>query len=123
MIKQLLGFATLTLASLAWGGNHTFIKLVITNLTDNSAFLFLGDGTQGPFVIASGNNDTASWTPAVNGSQTIGLSIGGLCFITGGNLILNPKLYKGDIVNVTFAQQQFPTGIACSCIGSACDVG
>jgi hypothetical protein len=82
----------------------------------------------GPIIERNGG--TAEMTATV-GDTT--LSIPGLALLDGmflycingnGNVLLNPSLYKGDMITITFTSlgQGFFGVLQCTCSGSACDI-
>jgi hypothetical protein len=116
----------LAVASLIFAGNVSSAALIISNYTNLAGTVFLGasPAVLGPSIGINGAS--VHWSPALNGTQPVGLQVGGAsytCHLNGGRLVLNSLLYKGDTITISYGQLQLPSGIACGCIGSACSIG
>jgi hypothetical protein len=123
VLKKIIQLAMFVVASLVFAGNASSASLVISNYTNLTGTVFLGSSS-GPAI--GMNGATVNWSPALNGTQPIGLQAGSTsytCYLNGGRLVLSSALYKGDTITISYGQLQFPSGIACGCIGSACAVG
>ncbi len=101
------------------------MSLLFYNYTD-PGIVFVGSAPEimGPAI--GTNGASAPWVVPIHGKQIVGLQVGNLngnvCYVNGGVLVLNSKTYRGDTITIIFGQNQNPTGIACGCYGSACDV-
>jgi hypothetical protein len=127
MRKFFLVVLMISNVNLVYAANLVVMQISVSNFTNNPGFVFLG--TQKTQVIGPAigiNGDTVMWTPAVKNNQGFGLIVGSNnfqpCFVNGGFLELSPSLYRGDAITIILGQEQFPTGIACGCFGSACTV-
>ncbi|MES2218620.1 MAG: hypothetical protein V4501_09450 [Pseudomonadota bacterium] len=122
MRKLLVGLVLFAAAQLAFAGIS--IPITFYNYTSEGGAVFLGTAPEVTGPVIGLNGDSVQWTPVVNGKQIVGLQTSSqqICFLTGGQLALNAALYTGDTISVVYGQQQFPTGITCGCLGSACDI-
>jgi hypothetical protein len=123
MRKQLIGLAIFAVTNLAFASGIA-IPITFFNYTSEPGNVFIGTAPEviGPPIGLNG--DSVQWTPIVSGKQIVGLQTSSqeICFIVGGQLALNTALYTGDTISIVYGQQQFPTGITCGCLGSACDI-
>jgi hypothetical protein len=123
-MKKLLGLVLLVTSQLAIAS--VVIPITFYNYTSEAGAVFVGTTPEviGPLIGLNG--DTVQWSPVISGIQLVGLQVGQdapqPCFLTTGQLVLNEALYTGDTVSVVYGQSQFPSGITCGCLGSACSV-
>jgi hypothetical protein len=110
--------------------NPVFASVVIPitfyNYTSEAGAVFVGTSPEVTGPLIGLNGATVQWSPTINGIQLVGLQVGQSapqpCFLTGGQLVLNEALYTGDTVSVVYGQSEFPSGISCGCLGSACSI-
>jgi hypothetical protein len=123
--KKFIKSTMLAVACLVFAGHVNSASLIFSNYTNTAGTVFLGasPAVLGPHIGINGAS--VNWSPVLNGMQPVGLQVGSTsytCHLNGGRLVLNSALYKGDTITISYGQLQFPSGIACGCIGSACSM-
>jgi hypothetical protein len=97
-----------------------------SNYTSQAGAVFVGTSPEVTGPLIGLNGATVQWSPTISGIELVGLQVGQSapqpCFLTGGQLVLNEALYTGDTVSVVYGQSEFPAGISCGCLGSACSI-
>lgn len=128
--KVLLVLTSCLISNLVFAAKDTTMNITVINMTPNTGNIFYsdlnGDMTKGAIVERNGGSVQIKQT-FNDYLQLTGLQLvtnwGFYCSQNGeGNVVLNPTLYKGDNITITFTGFNSDGWLECTCSGSACDL-
>lgn len=130
--KLLLVSIILVISNVAFAAKDTQINITFVDMTDRSGNATTIDAMSGTLQLGpviERNGGQALMSISVEDGD--GFQVPALMYAFGvtqycnqgdGNMALNPALYTGDKVTVTFAGVDSYGNLQCTCSGSACDV-
>jgi hypothetical protein len=128
-IQFLLILTTSIFTSVTFAAKDTTMNILVINNTFSTGNAIIGNAQSklmiGPLLARNGGSGEMSPTVNDESLELIGIQylngITPICAQNDGLLALNPSIYKGDLITVTFTGTDANGNLQCTCSGSACD--